>query len=768
MKVTHRISFDLQKHGKRQIIYVKQGDELSREIAFSIYNDGTVWTVPADVTIVQLAYCKSDHIGGCYDKMPDNKDAGSFNDSRTVITMQIHPQVLNVAGNVICELRLLNSDGQILNSFNFYVNVERSPIAMTSESEGYYNNVFCGATFTPNVSVDGVLSWTNDKKMQNPEPRNIRGPKGDQGPQGPQGPQGEIPSTLVAVQEKYESVIDIDSIAFPVINSTDSGLIDTMQLAHVRRSEEEETAQEQYRPQIELPTVGKVAEMLSAESVETVKYVDGKLYEEQQTTDFRIALNDGSIGWHSNTGNKIAICYPEDESFSDSLLKITRNAATATWNISCKNAPDRLLQVNSSSAYAAFYSSAQVASMRLYDVDGSEITTDEMLQNSIYDSIFVLAEKTNSEWYLLHPETTDDANPTRIACTKIAKNDVFLGTVITNAQSIIDAVVDTASHETYCFTFSAYSGEPVYKEKFAAVESVAVKASGNGGIMGDSCIANGENSLAIGEGTQTNVPGGYAGGRHNTSTGKLWVLGNGRESNKADAAWVDLGGNFKASGYIEDGSGNRLNNVADKVNSMWYGTSAVYKINKYPVAFSEGAATITVENPVNDIGVYAVRVGTLEYTANFVVVQETWSKVFNASVGDGTITVGFNGTELTISGADIDDGNYSVRFAFYNKTYIPAEYSRSPLYITGRIDSGKFLPDVDYTPEEIYLAFMSGRYVAIYTNGYIIPMLEVNYLYAFFSTFYASNISSFGDGYVLSIGIYRRSDGWVVDYFQEV
>lgn len=141
MKVTHHISFDLQKHGKRQIIYVKQGDELSREIAFSIYNDGTVWTVPADVTIVQFAYCKSDHIGGCYDKMPDDTDAGSFNDSRTVITMQIHPQVLNVAGNVICELRLLNSDGQILNSFNFYVSVEGSPIAMTSDSEGYYNNI---------------------------------------------------------------------------------------------------------------------------------------------------------------------------------------------------------------------------------------------------------------------------------------------------------------------------------------------------------------------------------------------------------------------------------------------------------------------------------------------------------------------------------------------------------------------------------------------------------------------------------------------------
>lgn len=36
-----------------------------------------------------------------------------------------------------------------------------------------------GATFTPSVSEDGVLSWTNDKELENPEPVNIKGPKGD-------------------------------------------------------------------------------------------------------------------------------------------------------------------------------------------------------------------------------------------------------------------------------------------------------------------------------------------------------------------------------------------------------------------------------------------------------------------------------------------------------------------------------------------------------------------------------------------------------------
>ncbi len=35
-----------------------------------------------------------------------------------------------------------------------------------------------GATFTPAVSADGTLSWTNDRSLPNPDPVNIRGPQG--------------------------------------------------------------------------------------------------------------------------------------------------------------------------------------------------------------------------------------------------------------------------------------------------------------------------------------------------------------------------------------------------------------------------------------------------------------------------------------------------------------------------------------------------------------------------------------------------------------
>lgn len=48
-----------------------------------------------------------------------------------------------------------------------------------------------GATFTPSVSPDGVISWTNDKDLPNPDPVNIKGPAGPKGDTGPQGEPGQ-------------------------------------------------------------------------------------------------------------------------------------------------------------------------------------------------------------------------------------------------------------------------------------------------------------------------------------------------------------------------------------------------------------------------------------------------------------------------------------------------------------------------------------------------------------------------------------------------
>lgn len=48
-----------------------------------------------------------------------------------------------------------------------------------------------GTTFTPAVSADGIISWTNDGGKTNPQSVNIKGPQGETGATGVQGPKGD-------------------------------------------------------------------------------------------------------------------------------------------------------------------------------------------------------------------------------------------------------------------------------------------------------------------------------------------------------------------------------------------------------------------------------------------------------------------------------------------------------------------------------------------------------------------------------------------------
>lgn len=53
--------------------------------------------------------------------------------------------------------------------------INRSTNGGQSGSNGY--------TFIPQVSPDGIISWTNNGNLPNPEPVNIMGPQGPSGPE---------------------------------------------------------------------------------------------------------------------------------------------------------------------------------------------------------------------------------------------------------------------------------------------------------------------------------------------------------------------------------------------------------------------------------------------------------------------------------------------------------------------------------------------------------------------------------------------------------
>lgn len=71
-----------------------------------------------------------------------------------------------------------------------YVFTPTEQITLEKLLQKINEGVYDGATFVPSVSADGVISWTNDRELENPPPVNIKGQKGDKGDKGDRGEQG--------------------------------------------------------------------------------------------------------------------------------------------------------------------------------------------------------------------------------------------------------------------------------------------------------------------------------------------------------------------------------------------------------------------------------------------------------------------------------------------------------------------------------------------------------------------------------------------------
>ena len=83
-----------------------------------------------------------------------------------------------------------------------------------------------GITFTPTVSEDGTISWSNDGELNNPEPINIRGPIGPNGKEGPKGNDGFSPTIDVEDIDGGHQVTITDvngSQTFNVMDGSNTG-----------------------------------------------------------------------------------------------------------------------------------------------------------------------------------------------------------------------------------------------------------------------------------------------------------------------------------------------------------------------------------------------------------------------------------------------------------------------------------------------------------------------------------------------------------------
>ena len=72
------------------------------------------------------------------------------------------------------------------------------------------NNGTNGVTFTPNVSSEGIISWTNNAGLPNPESRDIRGPRGEP---------GSGVSIHICSSSEYDAVTRVPTVQNPDTNT---------------------------------------------------------------------------------------------------------------------------------------------------------------------------------------------------------------------------------------------------------------------------------------------------------------------------------------------------------------------------------------------------------------------------------------------------------------------------------------------------------------------------------------------------------------------
>lgn len=157
---------------------------------------------------VFINYIRPDGVIGSY--LAEDVTVDDNNTELMHFTWVISEHVSEVQGNLtmlIC-IKRTYSDGNLSNLWNTELNTDmhispgmKTTAAITEKYPDLVTQMLSKlddmTIYTPHVSENGILSWTNDNNKENPDPVNLTGPKGEKGDQGIQGEKGEAKLTDV-------------------------------------------------------------------------------------------------------------------------------------------------------------------------------------------------------------------------------------------------------------------------------------------------------------------------------------------------------------------------------------------------------------------------------------------------------------------------------------------------------------------------------------------------------------------------------------------
>lgn len=217
MIITHKLqSMDLTHKQNMSRIDVVQDDKYSRDIEFTLTENGVTWQIPDGTTAV-VRYKKPDGTGGNYDTLPDGSTAYQINGN--VLTVALAPQVCTVQGPVQLSVGIIHGSAEI-NTFSVDIVVHPNPGAEYQSEDyirlsgavpnsGWTPNMYLGTDSSGNVvakvgtsggggtiSIDSTLTQSGqaaDAKAVGDAIANIELTPGPQGEKGDPGADGYTP-----------------------------------------------------------------------------------------------------------------------------------------------------------------------------------------------------------------------------------------------------------------------------------------------------------------------------------------------------------------------------------------------------------------------------------------------------------------------------------------------------------------------------------------------------------------------------------------------
>lgn len=119
MAITTNIVLDLANNSRKHIVEVKQSDRSSRTLRFTILNKSVAYDMTSVYTATFKGIKPDDSVIYASGDIETDDDGENIN----IVDYTMSDAALSVTGTITFELQLLASNGEIINSFEFYVNV---------------------------------------------------------------------------------------------------------------------------------------------------------------------------------------------------------------------------------------------------------------------------------------------------------------------------------------------------------------------------------------------------------------------------------------------------------------------------------------------------------------------------------------------------------------------------------------------------------------------------------------------------------------------